>query len=135
MITDSKCCALSFPWSKCCGCRCACVFARHGILTLCQRIQALKKDIHAPTALHTYLFLDCQRSFCQLKLELTVDQEVPMRRFDWTNDRDTDLPCALIVGLRSTCSFSLRRCCLYSQRNGSFKALCLAFGLTLSKCS
>ena len=34
MITDSKCCALSFPWSKCCGCRCACVFARHGILTL-----------------------------------------------------------------------------------------------------
>ena len=43
----TKCCAVSFPLSECCGC----VFARRGILTLCQRIQAWKTLTCTP-ALH-----------------------------------------------------------------------------------
>ena len=59
VITDSKCCAVSFPWSKCCGCRCSCVFARHGIPTLLPTHSSLEeeKKRHTCTGPWRYIWL------------------------------------------------------------------------------
>ena len=95
MITDSKCCAVSFPWSKCCSCRCVCVFARHGILTLCQRIQAWHSaNAFKPDTLPTHSSLKKKHMHPGATLAV-FDNKINKKTFDTPRSTtvSTDLLC------------------------------------------